>query len=106
MSEVEHIAAAVQFLVRSLVDHPEELFVSVAVGEGEASMINVMSSPKNFGRVIGMQDRTARALRTILVAVSGKLNSQTCHVSQAPTYGSHSLYALSETKQETDAHPR
>ena len=61
----------VEFIARSLVDNPDQ----VTVNESEAdqgSVLELSVSRDDLGKIIGKQGRTARAIRTILGAVSAK----------------------------------
>lgn len=59
-------------IAQALVDKPEEVSVqSVSHEAGTALRLRV--HPTDVGKVIGKQGRTARSLRTILGAVSVKL---------------------------------
>lgn len=61
----------VEVLTRALVDHPEQ--VEVREVEGEASVvIEVKVAPEDVGKIIGRQGRIARALRTVVRAVSAR----------------------------------
>ncbi|HOQ67006.1 MAG TPA: KH domain-containing protein [Candidatus Atribacteria bacterium] len=61
----------VEFIVKSLVDHPEE--VSVSEIEGEQSVIyEVRVAQEDMGKIIGKQGRIARAIRTIVKAAGIK----------------------------------
>ncbi|MBI4279232.1 MAG: KH domain-containing protein [Armatimonadetes bacterium] len=61
----------VEYITRSLVDHPEA--VEVTQVEGERSVIlEVRVAPDDMGKVIGKQGRIARALRTIVKAAAVK----------------------------------
>lgn len=61
----------VEFIVKSLVDNPED--VSVNVVEGEKSTILELSvADGDIGKVIGKQGRIAKAIRTILAATANK----------------------------------
>jgi uncharacterized protein len=59
-------------VVRSLVDHPEEVRVSF-ITEGTVTLFQVRSSAKDIGKLIGSKGRTAKALRIILAANAMKL---------------------------------
>lgn len=55
---IEHIA-------RALVEHPDQ----VEVREGErAGLFTLLVAPEDVGRVIGRRGRTAKAIRTVLLA--------------------------------------
>lgn len=61
----------VEYMVRSLVDIPEQVQVSEL--EGEQSVIyEVRVAPEDMGKIIGKQGRIAKAMRTIVKAASIK----------------------------------
>lgn len=61
----------VEFMVKALVDHPEE--VNVSEIEGEQSVIyEVRVAQEDMGKIIGKQGRIARAIRTIVKAAGIK----------------------------------
>ena len=62
----------VEYLVKSLVDHPEQ--VNVEVNEEPTGMtLHLHVAPGDLGRVIGKQGRTARAIRTLLHAMAARV---------------------------------
>lgn len=61
----------VEFLVRSLVDRPEEVSVNVVEGE-KSTILELHVAEDDIGKVIGKQGRTARALRILLSAASAR----------------------------------
>jgi predicted RNA-binding protein YlqC (UPF0109 family) len=54
----------VEWIARSLVDAPDEVFVDLVDGD----IIELEVAESDVGKVIGRQGRTARALRTLLSA--------------------------------------
>lgn len=65
------LADALEHLVRGIVDHPDEVRVdSRALRRGE--LLEIRVHPDDLGRVIGRGGRTARALRTVMSALSGQ----------------------------------
>ncbi|OGQ51055.1 MAG: RNA-binding protein [Deltaproteobacteria bacterium RIFCSPLOWO2_02_FULL_53_8] len=64
-----------EHIVKSLVDHPEQVKVTVTEGE-KTSVIELSVAKEDLGKVIGKEGRTARALRTILTAASTKLKKR------------------------------
>ncbi len=66
----------IDYVVRFLVDHPEEVEVREIEGE-QTRVLELRVAKSDMGKVIGKQGRTARALRTILTAASAKLNKRT-----------------------------
>ncbi len=65
---VEHIA-------RALVDHPEDVQVSVVEGPQRA-VLELRVHAEDLGKVIGKQGRTAKAIRTLLAAGGMKLRKR------------------------------
>ena len=59
-------------ITRALVDEPEAVHVD-AFQDAGATVLRLHVSPRDLGKVIGKQGRTARCLRTILGASSMKL---------------------------------
>ena len=63
------LADALEHLVRGIVDHPDDVRVnSSSLRRGE--LLEVRVHPEDLGRVIGRGGRTARALRTVVGALS------------------------------------
>ena len=61
----------VEYIVKSLVDEPENVEVNVIEGE-KSTILELRVSPNDIGKVIGKQGRIAKALRTILSATATK----------------------------------
>lgn len=68
--------ALIEYIAKSLVDHPEEVQVSEVEGE-QTSVLELKVSKEDLGKVIGKQGRTARAMRTLLSAASTKSKKRT-----------------------------
>lgn len=63
------LADALEHLVRGIVDHPDDVRVtSRTLRRGE--LLEVRVHPSDLGRVIGRAGRTAKALRTVVSALS------------------------------------
>ena len=61
----------VEYLVKALVDKPEE--VNISQTEGEAvTILEIRVSPEDAGKVIGKEGRIANAIRTIVKAAGAK----------------------------------
>jgi predicted RNA-binding protein YlqC (UPF0109 family) len=58
-----------QFLVRGLVDHPEEVRISEIPGE-HATTYEIAVDPADLGKVIGKHGRIANALRVVARSVA------------------------------------
>jgi predicted RNA-binding protein YlqC (UPF0109 family) len=61
----------IAYIVRALVDQPEEVTVSEIEG-GQTVILELRVAKSDFGKVIGKRGRTAQAMRAILSAASGK----------------------------------
>ena len=57
----------VEFVVKSLVDAPDEVSVNVIEGE-KSTILELKVAQEDVGKVIGKQGRIAKAIRTILSA--------------------------------------
>ena len=57
----------VEFVVKNLVDVPEEVSVNVIEGE-KSTILELKVAQEDVGKVIGKQGRIAKAIRTILSA--------------------------------------
>jgi predicted RNA-binding protein YlqC (UPF0109 family) len=60
-----------EFLARSLVDHPEEVRVE-ETESSEGVVLRLTVAKEDVGKVIGKQGRIARALRTVVKASAVK----------------------------------
>ncbi|MBX9245365.1 RNA-binding protein [Actinotalea ferrariae] len=63
------LADSLEHLVRGIVDHPDDVRITGrSLRRGE--LLEVRVHPEDLGRVIGRSGRTARALRTVVSALS------------------------------------
>jgi hypothetical protein len=65
------LEAALEHLVRGIVDHPDDVRVDLRTGR-RGRTLEVRVHPDDLGKVIGRGGRTARALRTVMAGVGGK----------------------------------
>ena len=65
------LAAALEHLVRGIVDHPDEVRVDMLSGR-RGRTLEVRVHPDDLGKVIGRRGRTAKALRTVVAGVGGR----------------------------------
>ncbi len=63
------LVEALDHLVRGIVDSPEDVAVEQKANR-RGDTLEVRVHPDDLGRVIGRQGRTARALRTVVAALS------------------------------------
>lgn len=61
----------VEFVVKSLVDHPDEVKTERTVDE-MGVLISLHLNPEDMGQVIGRSGQTAKAIRTLLRVVGAK----------------------------------
>ncbi|NLV91230.1 MAG: KH domain-containing protein [Firmicutes bacterium] len=61
----------VEFMVKSLVDQPEDVQVSQVEGE-KSLIIELRVAEEDMGKVIGKRGRIARAIRTVVKAAATK----------------------------------
>lgn len=65
------IEAAVEHLVRGVVEHPDDVRVDLVRGR-RGQTVEVRVHPDDLGKVIGRGGRTARALRQVVSGVGGR----------------------------------
>lgn len=61
---------ALEHLVTGIVEHPDDVRINTRPIRG-GQILEVRVHPDDLGKVIGRGGRTARALRTVMDAVSG-----------------------------------
>jgi predicted RNA-binding protein YlqC (UPF0109 family) len=61
---------ALEHLVRGIVEHPDDVRVNAKRIRG-GRVLEVRVHPEDLGKVIGRSGRTAKALRTVMGALSG-----------------------------------
>jgi uncharacterized protein len=65
------LEAALEHLVRGIVDNPDDVTVDLVTGR-RGKTLEVRVNPEDLGKVIGRSGRTAKALRTVVAAIGGK----------------------------------
>ena len=63
------LAAALEHLVKGIVDHPDDASVT-ARSTSRGDLLEIHVHPEDLGRVIGRNGRTATALRTVVKALA------------------------------------
>ena len=61
----------IEYIAKNLVDNPEQVKLTETVSEGVIKY-NLTVAPEDAGKVIGKKGKTARAIRTLLIAVGSK----------------------------------
>lgn len=67
----DNVADLVEYLVVSLIDKPEDLFIDVTDGEG-STLIEVHVDSEDVGKVIGRHGRVIKAIRTLARACAAR----------------------------------
>ncbi len=67
-----HVSQLISNIACALVDHPDKVSVEY-VEDSEHTLIRLRVHPEDVGKLIGKEGRTARSLRTILIASGTKL---------------------------------
>jgi predicted RNA-binding protein YlqC (UPF0109 family) len=65
----------VESIARALVDHPEDVEVTVVDGP-KGAVLELRVHAEDLGKIIGRQGRTAKAIRTLLGASGVKLRKR------------------------------
>lgn len=65
----------IEYIVRGLVEHPDQVTVTEVVGE-RTTVYELRVGQGDLGKVIGKQGQTAKSLRTILAAASARLGKR------------------------------
>jgi predicted RNA-binding protein YlqC (UPF0109 family) len=65
----------VESIARALVDHPEDVQVTLVEGP-QGAVIELRVHAEDLGKAIGRQGRTAKAIRTLLSAGGMKLRKR------------------------------
>lgn len=65
------LEAALEHLVKGIVDNPEEVHVDLVTGR-RGRILEVRVHPDDLGKVIGRSGRTAKALRTVMAGIGGR----------------------------------
>ncbi len=65
----------VEYLVKALVDKPEEVEVREIEGE-KTTVYELRMAKEDLGKIIGREGRTIKAIRTLLTAAAAKENKK------------------------------
>lgn len=75
MAAMEEDQAFVDFVIKSIVNNPDDVKTERIVDE-RGVLISLTVNPEDMGYVIGRQGQTARAVRTLLKIVGAKHNAR------------------------------
>ena len=65
------LKALVEYIARSLVDHPDDVDVKEVEGE-KTTILELRVAEDDLGKIIGRHGRTAKAMRTVINAAATK----------------------------------
>ncbi len=68
---MEGVKELLEHIIKSIVDNPEQVEIKEIPGE-RVVIYEVRVAPEDLGKIIGREGRTAKAIRTIVAAVSLK----------------------------------
>jgi hypothetical protein len=75
MAEKQADKEFVEYIVKAIVPHPEDVKVDRKVDE-MGVLLTLDVNPEDMGYIIGKQGRTAKAIRTLLKIVGAKNNAR------------------------------
>lgn len=70
MAKGEIVERVVTYVVREIVDHPDEVSVTIVEQGPEEVLAEVRAAKADMGRVIGRRGRVARAIRAVAGAAA------------------------------------
>lgn len=82
-SATPDVVALIAPVIRAMVDSPDSVQIHVREVDG-LETISVHVSPRDLGKLVGINGRTARALR-LLISVIGKAQNRRFNLSLEPT---------------------
>jgi uncharacterized protein len=99
----EQDQAFVEYIVKALVDHPEDVRTDRTVDE-MGVLITLHLNPADMGQVIGRQGQTAKAIRTLLRVVGAKRKARVnLKINEPEGYEKPHAPAHSSVADDTDA---
>ncbi|SRR6056297_1243103 len=75
MTEVVNDKSFLEYVVKSIVGHPDDVQIDRTVDE-RGVLLTLKVNPDDMGFVIGRQGQTARAIRTLLKIVGARNNAR------------------------------
>ena len=74
-AKLKNIEDFVEYVVKALVDYPEEVKISNETTERQI-VINVVCRPSDRGKIIGKKGKTIMALRSLVAGAAGRLQNR------------------------------
>lgn len=70
-----HDVEFVEYVVKSIVDHPDDVKLSRTIDE-MGVLITLTVNPEDMGQIIGRQGATAKSIRTLLRVIGARNNAR------------------------------
>lgn len=93
--------AFLEYVVKALVDHPEEVKIDRTVDE-MGVLLTLDVHPEDMGKIIGRSGNTAKAIRTLLRVVGMKNNARVNLKINEPRGGSGAGAQAAESTRSVD----
>ncbi len=84
-----------EFLVKALVDHPDDVKVARKVDE-MGVLLSLKVAPQDMGLIVGRQGSTAKAIRSLLRIVGMRNNARVNLKIEEPEGSTHGQYRAAE----------
>ncbi len=104
MAEKSQDVAFVEYVIKSIVDHPDDVKVDRTVDE-MGVLISLVVNAEDMGQVIGRSGATAKSVRTLLRVIGARNNARVNLKIVEPegsTHGSANKEASAGPKESTD----
>lgn len=100
MAQLEADQAFVEYVVKAIVDHPDDVSTERSVDE-RGVLIQLTVNPEDMGKVIGKDGRTAVAVRKLLHVLGAKHNARVNLKIVEPEGSTHSRHSDIEVANES-----
>lgn len=97
-----HDKEFVEYVVKSIVDHPEDVVVDRSIDE-MGVLLTLTVNPDDMGQVIGRSGATAKSVRTLLRVIGAKNNARVNLKINEPEGGTGGSGPAAEAPAETPA---
>lgn len=97
----EHDAQFLEYVVKALVDNPNDVKIKRTVDE-MGVLMNLDVNPADMGKIIGRMGNTAKAIRTLLRVVGMKNNARVNLKINEPEGSEHSAPMQSRASKSVD----
>src|SRR5687768_3022311 len=101
MAQAEADQAFVEYVVKAIVDNPNDVTTERTVDE-RGVLIKLNVNPEDMGKIIGKDGRTAKSVRTLLRVLGAKNNSRVNLKIVEPEGSTHSMANESDTEESEE----